>query len=122
MTKQYTTDITAPVSDLSGTGAPATSLEKWGEQNALLRAAPPLGSFGADLLAAGASQRGPYQEPVVRVLVLGVPLLLPEHAVCAGLSHLHLTTEVDVPLDRYAEGVALVLSALARHGIVTVSA
>jgi len=70
--------------------------------------------------ASRASPRAPYQEPVVRVSVLGHPLLLPERALRAGLSDLRLATGEHVALADYASGVALVLEALATSGFVSV--
>ncbi len=54
--------------------------------------------------------------PVVPVLVLGVRLELPEPALREALSHLRLTMEARASLAGYAEGVAIVLRALARNG------
>lgn len=56
--------------------------------------------------------------PVVQVLVLGVPLSLPEHALRAGLSDLRLATEAHVGLRDYASAVAITLGALANCGAV----
>ena len=70
------------------------------------------------LVAPPVSPPAPYQEPVVPVLVSGVRLLLPEHALSAGLSDLCLRTEGYVTLAGYAEGVALVLAALANAGLI----
>jgi hypothetical protein len=76
--------------------------------------------FGESAPAGGsASPRGPYQEPVVRVSVLGVPLDLPEPVLSDALSHLRLATEANVGLWDYAKAVALVLEALAKRGMIT---
>jgi hypothetical protein len=52
------------------------------------------------------------------VSVLGRRLVLPEHALSEGLCDLRLATEVYVAREDYARGVALVLSALAKDGLV----
>jgi|SRR6516165_6305750 hypothetical protein len=78
---------------------------------------PDLGLLGGERVL----PREPYQEPVARVSVLGHHLLLPEPALREGLSDLRLATEARVSLENYATGVALVLTALARRGLITVS-
>jgi hypothetical protein len=84
--------------------------------NMLLRDPPPRLPFEYFLPSGPASPRVPYQEPVVQVKVSGVRLALPSFALSEGLSDLRLATEVHVSLADYAEGVALVLAALARSG------
>jgi hypothetical protein len=56
------------------------------------------------------------QEPVVQASVSGRLLPLPAPALCEGLSHLRLATEVGVGLQDYADSVAAVLLALAKNG------
>jgi hypothetical protein len=58
-----------------------------------------------------------YLEPVVRVLVLGRPLALPEPALREGLSDLRLATGARASLEDYGRGVALVLAALANRNM-----
>src|ERR1700722_1771671 len=60
-----------------------------------------------------ASAHVQLQERVVRMWVSGRLLLLPEHALCAGLSDLRLATGARASLEDYGRGVALVLGALA---------
>jgi hypothetical protein len=105
----------------SGAGAP-TSFPPSEERNVLLRDVPPLHSFDAAQPPERVSPPAPYQEPVVQVLVSGRPLGLPEFALREALSQIRLTTEAHVRVEDYAEGVALVLSALARNGTVIVPA
>ena len=81
-----------------------------------------LGSGGPAQPAERVYLREPYQEPVVPVLVSGVPLGLPVLALYEALSLIRLSTEAHVRLEDYAAGVALVLSALARNGTVIVPA
>jgi hypothetical protein len=66
-----------------------------------------------------ASPPAPYQEPVVQVSVSGVRLVLPELALHEGLSDIRLATEAHVCLADYSKGVALVLLALARRGMLS---
>src|SRR5580700_8051325 len=114
MTKQAESVPMVPRPE-SDAGAPGT-IHPSGDRNVLLRAVPPLHSSGVALPGARALPLGPFQEPVVRVS--GVPRDLPAPALREGLSDLRLATGVNVPLRDYAEGVALVLSALARRSIV----
>jgi hypothetical protein len=78
---------------------------------------PDLGLLGGERVL----PREPYQEPVVRVSVLGHHLLLPVPALSEGLSDLRLATGGRASLEDYATGVALVLTALARRGLIAVS-
>jgi hypothetical protein len=65
-------------------------------------------------LSLPASRRDARLGPIVPVLVLGVRLLLPAHALHAGLADLRLSSEAHVSLEDYAAGVGLVLLALAK--------
>lgn len=65
-----------------------------------------------------ARSRAPLPLPCVRVLVLGRPLELPEHALRAGIVPLQLAMEGYVGSQDYAEAVALTLEVLATSGIV----
>ena len=55
------------------------------------------------------------------VRVDGVALPVPEHVLNAGLADLRLATEAHVGTRDYAAGVALVLTALAKRGLLTVA-
>jgi hypothetical protein len=70
------------------------------------------------LISLPASEPAARSGPVVRVLVQGVSLLLPGRALCIGLADLRSTTEEYVSPERYAQGVPLVLVALANAGAV----
>ena len=54
----------------------------------------------------------------VVVQVNGRSVLIPEHALRDGLSDLRLATGVCVGLEDYTEGVALILSALDKSGVI----
>src|SRR5216683_1725683 len=75
-----------------------------------------VGSYPSPHPASGATRAS---EACVRVEVNGRPLLLPEHALCAGLSDLRLATGAGAGLEDYAAGVALVLAALERRCILS---
>ena len=60
-------------------------------------------------------------EPMVPVLIGREVVQLSEQALCAGLSHLRLSTGERVGLRDYAEGVGLVLAALEKSGVVVLS-
>src|SRR5260370_706536 len=69
------------------------------------------------LLADGrVSPRVPHPERAVLVLVSGRALALPERALCAAAARLQTTTGGYVPLEDYAEGAAVVLTALEKDG------
>ena len=67
-------------------------------------------------VASPVSPPAAHPEPVVRVLVLGRPLALPERALCEGLSDLRLATGARASLEDYGRG-ALVLAALANRNM-----
>src|SRR5215471_9074806 len=61
------------------------------------------------------------QEPLVQVLISGVPLMLPELALHEGLSALRLSMWECASVADYAQGVGRVFSALERRGLLAVA-
>jgi hypothetical protein len=99
------------------TGAAVMSdrqVEAWRSRNVVR-------GISVDPLASSlSSPRALFPLPSVQVSVLGHLVRLPAHMLDVELSDLCLTTEVCVGREDYARGVALVLEALAKNGIVAV--
>ncbi len=99
-------------SPLPGTGAAP-------DKNAILQEPYPR---GRPSLALPATHPPSISALTVDVVVAGRPFQLPEPVLSAVLSELRLTTEAYVGMQDYAEGVAVILSALARNGKIAILA
>lgn len=86
-----------------------------GDQNVILRVALPRNSWRAEPLGERVFRLSSYFDHAVLVSVGSRQFSLPEHALEKGRADLRLATGVCVSLADYAQGVGIVLVALANN-------